>query len=204
MSELLPPNSTALERAAAQALAQLADVPVPLREIWNPDTCPAAVLPYLAWAFSVDRWDSSWSETVKRNVIKAAFFVHKRKGTISALRRVVEPLGYLLRVVEWWQTEPSGPAGTFRLDIGVLNTGISDETYSELEQLIDDAKPVSRHLTGLAVNLESRGSLRIGVTSYSGDELTVFPFEPGPIDVGGNLRVGFAQHIIDTVSIFNG
>jgi phage tail P2-like protein len=204
MSDLLPPNATALERAAAVALTQLAEIPVPLRTLWNPDTCPVDLLPYLAWTFSVDRWDSTWSESTKREVIRGSFFVHKRKGTISALRRVVEPLGYLLRVVEWWQTEPNGPAGTFRLDIGVLSTGISDDTYIELERLIDDAKPVSRHLTGLAINLESRGNLHIGAASYSGDAMTVYPFAPGPIEVGGSLRAGFGQHIIDTVSVFNG
>lgn len=201
MSDLLPPNATPLERAAATALAQLAAIPVPLRELWNPDTCPIDLLPYLAWAFSVDRWDSTWSESTKRDVIRSAFFVHKRKGTIASLRRVVEPLGYLLRVEEWWQTEPNGPAGTFKLDIGVLNTGITEASFDELERLIDDAKPVSRHLTGLAIKLESRGNLYIGAASYSGDEMTVYPFAPGPIEIGGSARIGFGQHIIDTMSI---
>ncbi|PAW91693.1 phage tail protein I, partial [Klebsiella pneumoniae] len=25
-------------------------------------------MPYLAWAFSVDRWDEGWTESVKRQV----------------------------------------------------------------------------------------------------------------------------------------
>jgi phage tail P2-like protein len=204
MSSLLPSNSTVLERAAADALACLAAVPVPLRQLWNPETCPVHLLPYLAWAFSVDRWDSTWSEATKREVIKAAFFVHKRKGTIAALRRVVEPLGYLLRVEEWWQTNPQGPPGTFKLDIGVLETGITESTFAELERLIDDAKPVSRHLLGLAIKLESRGPLFIGACSCSGDELTVYPFEPGPIDIGAPAYLGFGQHIIDSVSVSYG
>lgn len=201
---LLPPNASALERAAATALAELERVPIPLRTLWNPDTCPEHLLPYLAWALSVDRWDDTWSERAKREVIKASFYVHQRKGTISALRRVVEPLGYLLRVEEWWQTEPPGPRGTFRLDIGVLDTGITETTFEELERLIDDAKPLTRHLIGLAIKLESRGTLYVGASSYSGDELTVYPFDPGPITVGGPLCAGFGQHIIDTVSIHHG
>ncbi|MBG8794166.1 phage tail protein I [Salmonella enterica subsp. enterica] len=32
--------------------------------MWNPATCPIRFLPYLAWAFSVDRWDESWTESV--------------------------------------------------------------------------------------------------------------------------------------------
>lgn len=201
---LLPPNATPLERAAATALAELERVPVPLRTLWDPDTCPAHLLPYLAWAFSVDRWDESWSDAAKRAVVKASFLVHKRKGTISALRRVVEPLGYLLRVEEWWQTNPPGPRGTFRVDIGVVGIGITEATFAELERLIDDAKPLTRHLVGLAIKLESRGACYVGATSYGGDELTVYPFDPGPIEVGGPMHACLGQHTIDTVSVNHG
>ena len=41
-------------------------------------------------------------------------FIHRHKGTIGALKRVVEPLGYIIKVTEWWQTDD--PPGTFRLD----------------------------------------------------------------------------------------
>lgn len=201
---LLPGNSTPLERAAAEALAGIQRVPVPLRTLWNPATCPVELLPYLAWAFSVDRWDPAWSETAKRSVIAAAFYVHKRKGTISALRRAVEPLGYLLRVEEWWQTVPPATPGTFAVDIGVLETGITEGTFEELERLIDDARPISRHMTGLAIKLESRGTLYVGASQSDGNTLTIFPFAPGPVVGGGQLRHGIGQHIIDTVSISHG
>ncbi|MCV5639247.1 phage tail protein I, partial [Escherichia coli] len=91
--------------------------------LWNPDTCPANLLPWLAWSFSVDRWDDKWPEATKRAVIRDAYFIHCHKGTIGAIRRVVEPLGYLINVTEWW--ENSDPPGTFRLDIGVLESGIT-------------------------------------------------------------------------------
>ncbi len=61
---------------------------IPLRTLYNPDTCPVHLLPHLAWAWSVDRWDPEWPESVKRAAIKASFYIHKHKGTIGALRRV--------------------------------------------------------------------------------------------------------------------
>ncbi|WP_225063529.1 phage tail protein I, partial [Pseudomonas aeruginosa] len=108
MPSLLPRNATELERLAAEALAQIERVPIPLRQLWNPTTCPVALLPYLAWAFSVDRWDSTWPERVKRQVIRDAYLVHSHKGTLSALRRVVEPVGSLTDILEWWQQTPAG------------------------------------------------------------------------------------------------
>ena len=130
--QLLPGNSTPLERQAAQALAQIQRVPIPLRQLCNPDACPVDLLPYLAWAFSVDRWDSKWTEAAKRAAIRSSHYIHSRKGTIGALRRVVEPLGYLIEVLEWWQTTPLGVPGTFAIKVGVLETGITEEMYQEL------------------------------------------------------------------------
>ncbi|WP_029987267.1 MULTISPECIES: phage tail protein I [unclassified Serratia (in: enterobacteria)] len=172
-SRLLPVGSSPLEAAAARACAELVRVPVPLRDLWNPATCPLNLLPYLAWAFSVDRWDETWSEVVKRNVVTSAFYLHSHKGTIGAVRRVVEPLGYLIKVHEWWQT--NDPPGTFRLDIGVLETGITEEMYLEMERMIADAKPVSRHLIGLNIVQDVNGPIYTGVGIYDGDTITVYP-----------------------------
>lgn len=200
---MLPSNATQLERLAAQALAQIERVPVPIRDLISPTRCPVHLLPYLAWAMSVDRWEESWPEATKRQVIASSYYVHAHKGTIGSLRRVVEPLGYLIRVTEWWQDTPEGVPGTFRLDIGVLDSGITEEMYDSLVLLIDDAKPVSRHLIGLAISLEARGTVYIGAASYEGDTLTVYPYAPGPITVGGEaLLLGGGTHIIDIMSVY--
>jgi phage tail P2-like protein len=200
MKSLLPLNSTQLERAIEVATDETTEVP--LRTLYNPDTCPAHLLYQLAWAWSVDRWDDTWPEEVKRSVIRSSFYVHAHKGTIGALRRVVEPFGYLIEVVEWFQTEPVGVPGTFALKIGVSDEGISEETYQELTWLIDDARPVSRHLTGLAISLETQGYLNISVALYEGDEIDVYPPVMRDIEVTGSIGVVGREHTIDTLDIY--
>jgi len=170
---LLPVGSSQLEVAAAEACARLQQLPVPLRTLWNPQTCPLPLLPYLAWAWSVDRWDQEWTEETRRAVVAASQFIHRRKGTISAIRRVVEPLGYVINVHEWWQT--SEPPGTFRLDIGVLESGIDEAMFNEMERLIGDAKPVSRHLTGLTITQDIQGVVWLGPVQYDAETVTIFP-----------------------------
>ncbi|WVV48885.1 phage tail protein I [Pseudomonas sp. NA13] len=199
---LLPSNSTPLERQAAQSLAQIQRVPIPLRTLYNPDRCPLPLLPYLAWAFSVDRWDSKWTEAAKRAAIRSAYYIHSRKGTIGSLRRVVEPLGYLIEIIEWWQTVPVGPRATFQLKVGVLDTGITEEMYQELTWLIDDAKPLTRHLTGLAISLETTGSVHIGACITEGDEIDIYPPTQRDIEVTGYIRQGGREHQIDTMDIY--
>jgi len=200
MKSLLPSNSTPLERAIEAAFYDRTIVP--LRTLYNPDTCPVELLPHLAWAWSVDRWDYRWSEATKRAAIKASFYIHKHKGTIGAIRRVVEPLGYLIEIVEWFKTVPEGVPGTFALKIGVLDTGITEEMYLELERLIDDAKPVTRHMTGLAISLETQGNLNVGVTLYDGDELDIFPPEMQDIEITGSFGMVGREHSIDIMDIY--
>lgn len=198
-SSLMPPGSSALERRLAEACSGISGLNVQLRDLWNPATCPVSFLPYLAWAFSVDRWDESWAESVKRQVVSDAFYIHQYKGTISAIRRVVEPFGFLIRVIEWWKN--GDVPGTFRLDIGVQDQGITEETYAELERLISDAKPCSRHLLGMSINLQSGGMLFSGAISYDGDDLTVYPYTPDIISVGGQSFTGAAVHVIDLMEV---
>ncbi|MCW0920313.1 phage tail protein I [Pseudomonas sp. RG1] len=200
MKSLLPLNSTQLERAMEAAFFE--KTIVPLRDLYNADTCPVHLLPHLAWAWSVDRWDYRWTEATKRAAIKASYYIHKHKGTIGALRRVVEPLGYLIEIVEWFQTVPEGVPGTFALKVGVLDTGITEEMYQELERLIDDAKPVTRQLTGLAISLETQGDLNIAVSVYESDEIDVYPPVMRDIEVTGSFGAVGREHTIDTLDVY--
>ncbi|EOI3518287.1 phage tail protein I, partial [Cronobacter muytjensii] len=81
----------------------------------------------------------------------------------------------VINVTEWWQN--NDPPGTFRLDIGVLETGITEEMFLEMERLIADAKPASRHLIGLNIIQDVAGYLYTAGLSYDGDIVTVYPGE---------------------------
>jgi len=197
----LPPKSTRLERALVLTNAALDDLPVNLRDLWNPDTCPPAFLPHLAWAWSVDRWDHHWPEAMKRSVIKASFYIHRHKGTVAAVRRVIESFGYRFGIVEWWNMTPPGIPGTFALDVAVLDKGITDTLFVEMERLVDDAKPCSRHLTGLRLHLQVDTVERIGVTAYLGDVMTVYPYSPDPISVDVHAADGIRVHVADTLTV---
>ncbi|QOU53034.1 phage tail protein I [Klebsiella pneumoniae] len=177
-NSLLPPGSSALERKLAQACSGISDLNVPLRDLWNPWKCPVKFLPYLAWAFSVDRWEESWSEEEKRREVSEAFWSHQRKGTVAAIRRVVERLGYSMSIEEWWQV--ADPAGTFRMDIDLNDVGITETMVRELERLIGDAKPASRHIAQLTLAARTQGATFTGAAVFDGDEVSVYPPEYEP------------------------
>lgn len=198
---LLPPKSTRLERALAECCADIEQVDIPLRHLNNPNTCPEHLLPWLAWSLSVDRWEESWSEAAKRAVINDSWRVHKHKGTISAIRSVVEPMGYMLKIIEWFELDPPGPRGSFALDIAVNEYGITETSYLELERLIDDAKPVSRHMTYLTVQLENVGMIYAASATHLGDVLTVFTPPTGDILTNTPMYLGASTQYADITHI---
>lgn len=171
---LLPNGASTLEKRAAEILKSAVENPIVIADLINPEKCPEHLLPYLAWAFSVDKWDDTWSEEVKRIAIKQSFFIHKHKGTIAAVRRVVEPIGYLVELKEWFNTVPQGEAGTFSLTIEVPETGLNEQTYNELVRLISDVKPVSRHLKQLAVAVSPTGTVNAFLGQQTGEIISVY------------------------------
>ncbi|HDU1478198.1 TPA: phage tail protein I [Klebsiella pneumoniae] len=173
-------GSSVLEQRAAESCAVISDLSVPLRDLWNPWRCPVKFLPYLAWAFSVDRWEETWSETEKRQAVSEAFWIHQRKGTVAAVRRVIENLGYSMTLQEWW--EVADPAGTFRLEIDLNEMGITESMIKELERIIGDAKPVSRHISQLTLSASVYGIAHIGAAVVDGEIITVYPPGYAPDD----------------------
>lgn len=172
-TSLLPSNQTTLEDALAQVSTGDSVLANVLRQMHSVDNCPASMLPWLAIQRSVDRWDPEWSEAIKRKMVKDSFEVHKRKGTVGALRRVVEPFAEIIDITEWHELEPMGPPGTFSMSLALFDSGLSDTAIAELERMISDTKPLSRHLVGLSITYSPNGTYYIGAGISSGDEVVI-------------------------------
>lgn len=152
-ANLLPPNSTTTETRLAQALAAIAELPVDIRSVRDPQTCPAHMLPWLAWDFSVDAWDTSWTEAQKRAVIASSIRVHRRKGTAGALKAAVAALGYdAINVIEWFQLVPQGEPYTLGVQVVIDQTGIPETVnFDQLEMIVNSAKNVRSHMKGIDI-----------------------------------------------------
>ncbi|HBX3294513.1 phage tail protein I [Klebsiella pneumoniae] len=175
---LLPPSASAWMRGAEAATAKLSGITVAIRTLWTPTACPVDLLPYLAWALSVDRWDKNWPEEKKIASIQQSYWLHRRKGTRAAVRRVIEDMGFSATFAEWFDVgdEP----GTFRLEVDVNEVGLTPKTLDELNRLIGDAKPVSRHLAQMTIATSSRGGACVGAASFIGEEISVYPQQYKP------------------------
>lgn len=93
-NSLLPIGSTRLERKLSLTFASISDIPVPIHLTWQAKHCPTSLLPWLAWSLSVDEWNDEWSEDQKRNTILESVNIHRTKGTVASIRRVLASAGY--------------------------------------------------------------------------------------------------------------
>ena len=196
---LLPSSASQFEAFAAQSGAAILSIAIPLRQLWQAEQCPTPLLPCLAWALSVDRWDSEWPEQTKRQVIKESFYIHRHKGTNAALRRAVQPFGNVTAINEWFAY--NGQPGTFSMEIAITGRGITEQLYHEMSRVIDDVKPVSRHLTALKLLLESQGNAFYACQQFDGNELTIYPYSPEVILSSGQFFNAATVHFIDITEV---
>jgi phage tail-like protein len=122
VADLLPSNSGAFERAAAAGMSD--DLPVPIRQIKDPATTPAAFLPWLAAERGVDLWYSDWTEARKRQMVENAVRLAALKGTRAG---AMAYLGY----VDATLSEAIAYPAPFALGYAVIGrTPIAHPTYT--------------------------------------------------------------------------
>lgn len=148
MSDLLPPNAAPLERAVADVLAKIDTLPLPLRDLWRPQTCPVELLPWLAWTLSVDHWDATWSTAVKRQVIAESIELHRHKGTPWAVERALVVAGSPNATVEEWY-EYGGAPYHFRVTVDIEGETVSAATEARMLRSIERHKNVRSWLDTL-------------------------------------------------------
>lgn len=194
---LLPPNARGTERTFEAVVERAATIDVPLDRMWSPQTCPAPMLPWLAWALSVDVWNPDWPESIQRQVIEAAVGVHRKKGTIGAVKDAVAAIGVAARITEWFEQDPPASPYTFAVEGLVNGTVIAGvtldaQTQRDLLDFIAAAKNVRSHFSlvlaadfgsglGLASALGGAGRVRIRTTA------------PGRHGLAAGLAFGSAQ-----------
>lgn len=197
---LLPPNTTAFEKKIVEATAKTTELNTNLSSLIRVDDAPADFLSILAWQFSVDRWQDDWPDEIKSAQIKNSIKVHTYKGTNYALRSIVESFGYSLTIHEWWQESPMNEPGTFQITIETNGRALTEKTSKTLVELLQDAKPLTRELKGIEINvINVQGETNVACGCYGGDDVTIYPKVDDPNSL---IYPVFAFYEHETTSIY--
>lgn len=200
-AHLLPPNASHQEVALSQAGARLAAASPQCRPMWDPVSCPSAHLPWMAWAFSVDEWDSAWSDAQKRAAIEASFTVHRHKGTVGAMRDALAALGYSISITEWFRESPAAAPYTFGLTADLDDRGINGALWDSIEGVANATKNVRSHMRYIRLRATDHGRFHVGGTAVAAEIVRVDPFSLHELQVAGAARIALAlcEHDITTV-----
>jgi phage tail P2-like protein len=147
---LLPPNTTQLERDLEQATARQGAVRIDIANNWNPHTCDAALLPWLAWAVGVEEWDSTWPVQLQRDTIANTRAIRQTKGTPYAVKLALTAMGHpnaqLVERSDEFRGKRNGAWATFEIK---LTRPVSRAQAALIRQRIENVKRVCCHLTAL-------------------------------------------------------
>ncbi|MEE1902677.1 phage tail protein I [Pseudomonas inefficax] len=146
---LLPNNATLLERSLERA-GELGVDPEIIRGVADSARCPPNFLPWLGWALKVEGWEAAYTDDQRRELIREAIPVHKTKGTVGAIRRVLRAVRVNAEFKEWHQIPNAAPytfqvtawANENRAGEGSI---ISPELGARLRALVDAAKNERSH-----------------------------------------------------------
>ena len=134
-------NHTRLEKQLERVTGEVVEgLPNPVRAMHNPTACPTELLPWLAWERSVDYWRDSWSEQTKRDVIAASVAVHRKKGTLAAVKQAIDATGLKTKIVIAKES-PYYVPHSFFVQINTANTTLTPADAAEIRYQIDHVKP---------------------------------------------------------------
>lgn len=170
MDSLLPLNRSQLEIAIEQAITSeqinTHNHIETLQHIASPLLAPPEFLPWLAWTVSVDEWQSSWSDSVKREVIAQSRTLHANKGSVWAVKKALESVGFgsNSEIVEGAEVRhydgtlfadgsayfegESWAKYSINVDLGE-NQGISAGASANARSVIERVAPARCHLTDI-------------------------------------------------------
>lgn len=176
-SSLLPPNASKLLRDLEATGSRISILETLNQYLRNPEKCPEHLLPWLGWALSVDVWNETWAESIRRNVIKASIGVHRHKGTLGALKRALEAFEFdNVKIEEWF--DYGGNPYTFKVFIEIVTEGFDLNDLTEVSAVINQTKNIRSHLEILKAVL-CTNSLNPYVASgfVSGEITTIYSLE---------------------------
>lgn len=195
LSTVLPGSiaSDAQVQAAASAIGlQLTDVTGEIGLVYlfsRIDTLEGDLLEHLGYQFhitGIEGWRLARTDEEKRNLIRTAIAVHRKKGTKFAIERVLSLLNMKGTVTEWF--EYGGNPYTFTVDIDVVCYPIDVEVLLLFDQLVNEYKSARSHYE-TKLNLAQRSKVYVPAWMQAGDVVALYP------DIVGDLEtVSRAYH----------
>jgi len=201
---LIPPSvNDATARAYNEMAERLGSLDTTVLLVYYIDHVPASTLPALADQFRVTpiEWRLAQSETEQRELIKCAIERRRTRGTPYAIERGLEILNLAGKVSEWF--EYGGDPYYFKVEIDLLTRGMDEATQGYLEEMILAYKNRRSWLESIEIWLTNRSGVpSYGISTMSGEELTVYPWQNANLEQQLPMRFGIGYQVVETTTLY--
>jgi len=173
--DLVPPNlrDDPTVRAAAEALdVEIRKVSELISRVTiqaDLNALPERWIDELAWQYHVDFYDPELPIEQKRQLVRNALAWHRRKGTASAIRELIQNVFGDGDVKEWF--EYGGQPGRFK--VITSNSAVTAEDAEKFLAALDSVRRISAHLEAIEITMMDTLQIYVGMPLHIGEFMTV-------------------------------
>lgn len=198
---LLPDNRTLIETALEQTLAEhLAAIPSPFPDLWNPDDVSLDLLPWLAQAKGVTRWNATAPESERRTAVRDIWPLQKEAGMRAAIRRATIAAGFEAEVVPWYRQQPAGSPYSMMVTGWAADKPLTEEQRLDLLQRVQDAVSERDEVT-VRIGRQSSASPFIAAVAQLSKLVTVQPYVITELVSAAQPQMAVGLYSIKTMNI---
>lgn len=156
------------------------------------------VLDELAWGLHVDAYNALADDAEKQHIIRNSYLIHKFKGTVFSVRKMVESVFGDAGVIEEW-FQYSGEPYHFRVDVYCQSRGVTVSDQIRALQLVEAGKNLRSVLDGIRLILSQGVNNTVAAAGTWGALIEVYPL--GEISTH-EIKIAAATSQSETVSVY--
>lgn len=140
----------------------------------QPKMADEKFLPYLAHTYQVDFWSNDLSSDEKRAIIDSSILLHRKKGTLFALKEVLKRLNIDIKFYEWFEYE--GLPYHFKIDLDFISRPAGKNELKIIEDFINIYKNEKSILEIINIKLKTNINEKMAAVTIIGEDIEVVPY----------------------------
>ncbi len=201
---LLPTNEDeklkAIDLAYEARVAKLKEELQGISTLAHPKLADEKYLPYLAHSHQVDFWSNELTLDEKRAIIDHSILLHRKKGTLLAVKEVLKRLNIDVKFYEWF--EYAGLPYHFKIDVDFLNRPVEDKDLKIIEEFVEIYKNTKSILELIRIRLKTNLQHKYASATIQGENIKVYPYQPRSLNTSLMNRLASVIKQREKVIIF--
>ena len=178
LTSLLPQSEDsklkAIDLAYETRVAKIKQELQAISTLAQPKRAAERFLPYLAHSHQVTFWSDELTLDEKRAIIDFSIHLHRKKGTLFAVKEVLKRLNIDVKFYEWFEYE--GLPYHFKIDVDFISRPAGKEELRLIEEFIEIYKNEKSVLELISVKLKSDLNEKVASVAIVGENIEVMPF----------------------------